>query len=130
MTGRIPITSVEPTVDAGAYPAKSSVGETFTIAATVFREGHDAVNANVAITTPSGQVRRTLMNPGLPGTDRWSVEVTLTEPGMHTFVIEGWGDPYHTWRHAAEIKVPAGIDLELVFAEGVAFFERAAATPS
>ena len=43
MTGRIPITDVTPTVDAGAYPAKSSVGETFTIAATVFREGHDSM---------------------------------------------------------------------------------------
>ena len=53
MTGRIPITEVTPTVDAGAYPAKSAVGETFTIAATVFREGHDAVNANVVLTSPS-----------------------------------------------------------------------------
>jgi len=127
VTGRIPITAVEPIVAAGAYPAKSSVGETFTISATVFREGHDAVNANVAITAPSGQVRRMLMTPGTPGTDRWSVEVTLTEPGLHTFVVEGWSDPYGTWRHSAEIKVPAGIDLDLVFAEGVAFFERAAA---
>ena len=63
MTGRIPITDVSPTVDAGAYPAKASVGETFTIAATVFREGHDAVNANVVLTSPTGQTRRMLMTP-------------------------------------------------------------------
>ena len=127
MTGRIPITDVTPTVDAGAYPAKSSVGETFTIAATVFREGHDAVNANVVLTSPTGQTRRMLMTPVGQGTDRWTVDVTLQEQGAWTFAIEGWSDPYGTWRHNAEIKIPAGLDVDLMFAEGAAFFDRAAA---
>jgi starch synthase (maltosyl-transferring) len=127
MTGRIPITDVTPTVDAGAYPAKSSVGETFTIAATVFREGHDAVNANVVLTSPTGQTRRMLMTPVGQGTDRWTVDVTLNDQGAWTFAVEGWSDPYGTWRHNAEIKIPAGIDVELMFAEGAAFFDRAAA---
>jgi starch synthase (maltosyl-transferring) len=127
MTGRIPITDVTPTVDAGAYPAKAVVGETFTIAATVFREGHDAVNANVVLTSPSGQTRRMLMSPVGQGTDRWTVDVTLQEQGAWTFAVEGWSDPYGTWRHNAEIKVPAGIDVDLMFAEGAAFFDRAAA---
>ena len=127
MTGRIPITEVTPTVDAGAYPAKASVGETFTIAATVFREGHDAVNANVVLTSPSGQTRRMLMTPVGQGSDRWTVDVTLQEQGAWTFAVEGWSDPYGTWRHNAEIKIPAGIDIDLMFAEGAAFFDRAAA---
>ncbi|HEY0621182.1 MAG TPA: maltotransferase domain-containing protein, partial [Kribbella sp.] len=127
MTGRIPITEVTPTVDAGAYPAKASVGETFTIAATVFREGHDAVNANVVLTSPKGQTRRMLMTPVGQGTDRWTVDVTLQEQGAWTFAVEGWSDPYGTWRHNAEIKIPAGIDIDLMFAEGAAFFDRAAA---
>ncbi|MER7249022.1 alpha-1,4-glucan--maltose-1-phosphate maltosyltransferase [Kribbella sp. NPDC000426] len=127
MTGRIPITEVTPTVDAGAYPAKSAVGETFTIAATVFREGHDAVNANVVLTSPSGQTRRMLMSPVGQGSDRWTVDVTLQEQGAWTFAVEGWSDPYGTWRHNAEIKVPAGLDVDLMFAEGAAFFDRAAA---
>ncbi|MFD7157573.1 alpha-1,4-glucan--maltose-1-phosphate maltosyltransferase [Kribbella sp. NPDC059898] len=127
MTGRIPITDVTPTVDAGAYPAKAVVGETFTIAATVFREGHDAVNANVVLTSPSGQTRRMLMTPGAPGTDRWTVDVTLQEQGAWTFAVEGWSDPYGTWRHNAEIKIPAGLDVDLMFMEGAAFFDRAAA---
>jgi starch synthase (maltosyl-transferring) len=127
MTGRIPITDVTPTVDAGAYPAKASVGETFTIAATVFREGHDAVNANVVLTSPTGQTRRMLMTPVGQGSDRWTVDVTLHEQGAWTFAIEGWSDPYGTWRHNAEIKIPAGLDVDLMFAEGAAFFDRAAA---
>ncbi|MFF1798478.1 maltotransferase domain-containing protein, partial [Kitasatospora sp. NPDC058263] len=45
--GRIPVLDVSPLVDAGRRPAKAVVGETFAVTATVFREGHDAVNANV-----------------------------------------------------------------------------------
>ena len=37
-------------------------------------------------------------------------------PGRST--IEGWSDPFATWRHDAEIKIPAGLDVELMFAEG------------
>ena len=32
--------------------------------------------------------------------------------------IESWSDPYATWRHAAEIKIAAEIDVELMLLEG------------
>ena len=44
---RIPVTKVSPVIEGGAYPAKAVVGESIPIRATVFREGHDAVNASV-----------------------------------------------------------------------------------
>src|SRR5579875_3976607 len=59
--GRIPALNVRPTVGDGDFPTKSVVGEPFTVTATVFREGHDAVNASVAITDPDGVVRRVPM---------------------------------------------------------------------
>src|SRR3989442_1455104 len=43
--GRIPILDVSPSVDGGRWPSHAVVGETVTFSATVFREGHDAVNA-------------------------------------------------------------------------------------
>ena len=52
--GRIPVTKVSPVIEGGAYAAKASVGEAVPIRATVFREGHDAVNASVVLTDPSG----------------------------------------------------------------------------
>ena len=54
-------------------------------------------------------------------------EVAADREGAWSFRVEGWSDPYGTWRHNAEIKVPAGIDVDLMFAEGSAFFDRAAA---
>ncbi|HSK28220.1 MAG TPA: maltotransferase domain-containing protein, partial [Jiangellales bacterium] len=127
MTGRIPILDVEPTVACGAYPAKVVVGEAFEISATVFREGHDAVNANVVLTDPSGRDRGAVpMQPGAPGLDRWHATVSADEVGTWGFSVEGWGDPWATWHHTAEVKVPAGIDVELVFAEAAQLLERAA----
>ncbi|HET8716263.1 MAG TPA: alpha-1,4-glucan--maltose-1-phosphate maltosyltransferase [Nocardioidaceae bacterium] len=127
MVGRIPITDVTPVVHCGRYPAKATVGETFPVSATVFREGHDALNADVVLTDPDGVRRpwvRMSRHPTEP--DLWQAEVTPDAVGAWTFDIEGWGDPVATWRHAAGIKVPAGLDVELMFAEGALLLERLA----
>ncbi|MER6113526.1 maltotransferase domain-containing protein, partial [Streptomyces hirsutus] len=50
--GRIPVRDVRPTVECGRRPVKAVVGETFEVTATVFREGHDAVAANVVLKDP------------------------------------------------------------------------------
>ena len=128
MVGRIPVMEVSPVVDHGRYPAKAVVGEPFTVSALVFREGHDALSADVVLTDPAG-VRR----PGVRMTkdketpDLWSAEVSADTPGAWSFEVEGWSDPIATWRHNAEIKIPAGIDVELMFTEGVLLLERVAA---
>ncbi|NED74408.1 DUF3416 domain-containing protein, partial [Streptomyces sp. SID9944] len=61
-----------------------------------------------------------------PGTDRWGATVTAGEPGRWTYAVEAWSDPIATWRHHAKIKIPAGIDTELVLEEGARLHERAA----
>ena len=125
MVGRIPITDVTPVVDCGRYPAKAAVGEPFTVSALVFREGHDALNAHVVLTDPEG-VRRpwVRMTPDEDEPDVWAAQVTPDRPGAWAFEVEGWGDPVATWRHAAGIKIPAEIDVDLMFAEGVLLLER------
>ncbi|RCG32298.1 alpha-1,4-glucan--maltose-1-phosphate maltosyltransferase [Sphaerisporangium album] len=127
MIGRIPIQDIHPVVDCGRWPAKSAAGETFEIAATVFREGHDAVAAGVVLFAPDGSRRPLLlMREGEPGTDRWSVEVTLPTEGMWQYRVEAWSDPAATWLHDAGIKIPRGIDVDLMCEEGARVFERAA----
>jgi starch synthase (maltosyl-transferring) len=125
---RIPVHKVSPVIEGGAYPAKAAVGESIPIRATVFREGHDAVNASVVLTDPAGNERREPMRPTTPvGFDWWMASVVLDSEGMWTFRVEGWSDPWETWVHTAEIKIPAGIDVALVCVEGIALFEKAAA---
>ncbi|MFH8804865.1 maltotransferase domain-containing protein, partial [Streptomyces sp. NPDC017936] len=126
--GRIPVLDVRPVVQHGRRPAKAVVGETFQVSATVFREGHDAVAADVVLRGPGGRPgTRTPMRELAPGTDRWGAEVTPDAPGLWTYAVEGWSDPVGTWRHHARIKIPAGIDTELVLEEGARLHERAAA---
>jgi starch synthase (maltosyl-transferring) len=128
MIGRIPVVDVRPVVDCGRRPAKAVVGETFEVTATVFREGHDAVAANVVLRDPAGRSGPwTPMRELEPGSDRWGALVTPTAEGRWTYTVEAWSDPVATWRHVAGIKVPAGIDTELVLAEGALLHERAAA---
>lgn len=128
VTGRIPILAVEPVVLGGRRPAKAVVGETFQVSATVFREGHDAVAANVVLRDPAGRAGPwTPMRELAPGTDRWGADVTPDAHGDWTFAVQAWSDPVATWRHHAEIKIPAGIDTGLVLLEGSRLYERAAA---
>jgi starch synthase (maltosyl-transferring) len=125
MVGRIPIMAVTPVIEGGRYPAKATVGESFPVSALVFREGHDALSADVVLTAPDGKRRpRTPMSKDPHEPDLWHAEVTPDQQGRWAFAIEGWGDPIATWRHDAEIKIPAGIDVELMFTEGALLLER------
>ncbi|MCZ9353498.1 alpha-1,4-glucan--maltose-1-phosphate maltosyltransferase, partial [Streptomyces mutabilis] len=126
--GRIPVRDVHPVVDHGRRPAKAVAGETFQVTASVFREGHDAVAANVVLKDPEGRPGPwTPMRELAPGSDRWGAEVTPDAPGNWTYRVEAWSDPVTTWQRHARIKVPAGIDTGLVLEEGAELYRRAAA---
>ncbi|KAK1182239.1 alpha-1,4-glucan--maltose-1-phosphate maltosyltransferase [Streptomyces sp. NBS 14/10] len=128
MIGRIPVLDIRPLIDCGRRPAKAVVGESFEVSATVFREGHDAVRANVVLRDPAGRSGPwTPMHELAPGTDRWGAEVTPSAQGRWSYTVEAWSDPITTWRHHATIKIPAGIDTDLVLEEGARLHERAAA---
>ncbi|MGW2089192.1 alpha-1,4-glucan--maltose-1-phosphate maltosyltransferase [Streptomyces sp. NPDC001880] len=127
MIGRIPVLDVRPLVDCGRRPAKAVAGETFQVTATVFREGHEAVAANVVLTDPNGHPGPwTPMRELAPGTDRWGADVTPGSEGRWTYTVEAWSDPVSTWRQHARIKIPAGTDTALVLTEGAELYERAA----
>ncbi|MEU5884605.1 alpha-1,4-glucan--maltose-1-phosphate maltosyltransferase [Spirillospora sp. NPDC047279] len=125
--GRIPILDVEPARTCAPWTAKAVTGETFTVSATVFREGHEMLGAAVVLRTPGGEaLPPERMTPHDDGTDRMSAEVTPTAAGHWHYRIEAWGDPIAHWRHDALIKVPRGQDVELMFTEGAQLFRRAA----
>jgi starch synthase (maltosyl-transferring) len=129
MVGRIPIMNVTPVVDPsvhkGTLPAKATVGEPVPVTASVFREGHDRLGAEVVLTDPRG-VRRPpvpmVKHADIP--DRYEAWVTPDLPGRWTFEVQSWSDPIGTWQHAAGLKIPAGVDVDLMFLEGRLLFER------
>ena len=122
--GRIPVQDVQPQVDGGLRPAKAVVGEEFDVTATVFREGHDAVNATLVLTDPDGVEHHQPMVCTNPGLNHWVTPVALDRTGWWSYRVEGWSDPYGTWEHDASIKVRANVDTELMLEEGALLLER------
>ncbi|WP_205470944.1 alpha-1,4-glucan--maltose-1-phosphate maltosyltransferase [Nocardioides sp. SYSU D00038] len=125
MVGRIPVMDVTPVVDLGRQPAKATVGEPFPVRATVFREGHDRLGAEVVLTGPDGERRPPVrMTPVDDVPDRFEAWLLPDDGGSWTFEISAWSDPVATWQHHAAVKVPAGVDVELVFTEGGLLLEQ------
>src|SRR3954470_8979764 len=130
MVGRIPVMDVMPLVDLGRLPAKATVGESLPVRATVFREGHDRLGAEVVLVAPDGSRRP----PGRMGADgdapdRYVAWVTPDREGAWTFEVHAWSDPLATWEHDAGLKIPAGVDVELMFTSGGLLPDRVAADP-
>jgi starch synthase (maltosyl-transferring) len=126
--GRIPILDVQPVVQCGRYPAKAVPGEQVEVTATVFREGHEMLGAAVVLRDPQGRNQPPVAMRELEvGSDRYGALVTPTSEGLWQFRVEAWGDPIARWRHDADIKVPIGQDVDLMFAEGALLLRRAAA---
>ncbi|MEA3078017.1 MAG: hypothetical protein QOF60_2925 [Actinomycetota bacterium] len=128
MIGRIVIDDVRPRTPTRAYPAKAVVGETVTISADVFKDGHDILAARV-LWRPTGKPQwneapLAVENAGL---DRWAGTIVPTTLGRHELVVEAWTDRYATWRHKAEAKLGAGQDIATELEEGALLLEARAA---
>ena len=81
--GRIPVLDVRPQVQHGRRPAKAVVGEAFEVSATVFREGHDAVAANVVLTGPDGTLAVQIAGGSSYATSRLGDVETLHAMTVH-----------------------------------------------
>jgi starch synthase (maltosyl-transferring) len=123
--GRIPIRDLSPVQPEDRWPAKAFAGEVVPFEATIFRDGHDLLGADLLLTDPAGSQSRHRMRQTAPESDRWRALAELTTVGTWHFRVEAYGDDWATWLHTADIKVPLGQDVELVFAEGLRLLERA-----
>jgi len=123
--GRIPVLDVTPVVNHGRHPAKASVDEAFEVSALVFREGHDQLGAEVVLTGPDGVRRPPLRMAAVEGdVSRMAATAQPDTEGSWTFEVQAWSDPIGTWLHDAGIKIRAGVDVDLMFAEGVLLLRR------
>ena len=122
--GRIPIVDVQPVVDGGRFPARCVQDESVTVSATAFREGHDAMGVQLVLIDPDGTEQRRALTSVNPGLDLWETTIRPATTGHWSFRIEAHSAPYDSWAHVAEVKIPAGIDADLVCAEGVLVLQR------
>lgn len=108
-----------------AFAPKARAGEVLPFRATIFKEGHDELGAELLLTDPSGTITAHRLNPDAPGTDAWVTEVVLPTPGDWSFEFRAWTDDWASWLATASVKIPASIDVELTLDTGAVLLHRA-----
>ena len=127
---RIEIQHPEPAVDAGDYPAKRCVGDTITVSADIFRDGHDLLRAVIRYRGPGDtdhlEAEMHRIDAHIEGV-RWSGGFEVDRIGRWEYTIEAWTDVFGTWRDELGRKVTAGQhDLQGEVSEGHQLLKLAA----
>jgi starch synthase (maltosyl-transferring) len=129
---RIRIRPLSPIIDCGRYAPKRCAGDTVTVAADVFSDGHEKLRAVVRYRSPGG---RTWLEAEMHPVDaqyngvRWEGAFPVERPGAWELGVEAWFDLFATWRDELARKVEAGVDEDLSgeLSEGAVLLEQALA---
>ncbi|HYF45099.1 MAG TPA: alpha-1,4-glucan--maltose-1-phosphate maltosyltransferase [Acidimicrobiales bacterium] len=122
---RVVISNVQPTVDAGTYPAKRVVGEPVVVEADLVADGHDLLRGAVRHRPGGGRWTEVEMALAYEGLDRWSACFVPRQEGRHEFVVRGWIDHAGTWLHGTRRKLQAGQDVTVELLQGAEHVEAA-----
>jgi starch synthase (maltosyl-transferring) len=121
---RIQIQDMSPVVDCGRYAAKACIGDDVRVEATIFRDGHDLLGAELRTKEPGAtQWRATPMTE--LGNDRWATSFAPNSCGRWSYRIEAWVDPVASFQWELRRKRDAGQeDLSSELAEGTVLLGR------
>ena len=94
---RVVIEALAPEIDGGRFPIERTVGESVSVAADVFADGHDRVAA-VVLHRRQGDLSwsESAMQP--LSNDRWHAAFEVSELGSYLYTVEAWIDGFDTWR--------------------------------
>ncbi|MDY7231509.1 alpha-1,4-glucan--maltose-1-phosphate maltosyltransferase [Hyalangium rubrum] len=127
--GSVVIESVRPEVDGGRSGVKRVVGDTFTVKADLFKEGHDILVAVVRWRQSSPAAQQTQWSE-VPmralGNDLWAADFPLARNGRYEYTVEAWPDLFATWASELKRKVDVGRDVRSELLEGAGLLEGAA----
>ncbi|HZL29105.1 MAG TPA: alpha-1,4-glucan--maltose-1-phosphate maltosyltransferase [Acidobacteriaceae bacterium] len=93
---RVVIEEIQPQIDGGRYPAKRVVGDTVSVSAAIFGDGHDHVAARLLYRAAGS--KKWLAAPfGAPDNDVWPAQFVVDKIGPWQFTVEAWVDHFDTW---------------------------------
>src|SRR5436190_10305313 len=107
---RVIVENVQPEIDCGRFAVKRVVGETVEVEADVFTDGHDEISVAL-LHRKDGDSAWTRVPMKSLGNDRWAGRFVVTEMGSHRYSVEGWIDPFRTWRRDLVKRLEAGQDV-------------------
>ena len=110
LEGRVVIEAVSPQVENGRVAAKRIVGESVSISADIFTDGHETIGAELLYRPiDEKKWRRTPMH--LVENDRWIGHFIPERPLKYVFTIEAWRDPFASWTKDMAKRIAAAQDI-------------------
>ena len=102
---KVVIENVEPELDCGLYAVKREVGDTVTVRADIFKEGHDAIAAAVWY-RPEDEKAWRESRMKFWDNDRWEGTFSVDRNCRWYFTVVAWTDAFGTWqqRPAQEVR--------------------------
>lgn len=123
---RVVIEGITPQVDDGCFAVKRVVGETVTVEADVFADGHDRIASTLLYRHETEADWTEVAMTALPN-DRWRGSFTVDRLGRYHYSVIGWVDAFASWRHDfrrrpdndPDISISARVGAELLHAVAV-----------
>lgn len=122
---RVVIDSVRPQIDAGRFAIKRSLGETVTVRADVFTDGHDRIHVELLYRGPH-QDSWTVQPMTARINDEWVASFTVCALGEYLYTVRAWVDRFATWQADLARRIETGQDIALEFRIGAAMLTTVA----
>lgn len=123
---RVIIENVQPQIDGGLYRAKRTVGESVTVTADIFADGHDHIRGQLLYKKDDTSVwQRIELKPTY--NDGWYATFPVEEKGIYTFTVVAWLDHLDTWYDGFKKKAAAKVDVHVELMEGAIMLKKLAA---
>ena len=122
---RVVIEGVAPEIDGGRFAIKRTVGESVRVQAIVFADGHDSIACDLLYRS-AGAAEWLHVPMTARGNDCWEAEFPVATLGRHFYTVQGWIDPFSTWRLDLQKRIAAGQELSVEMPIGAALVELAA----
>src|SRR5688572_30371482 len=121
---KVDVLDVFPHLDHGRHPIKRVEGENFHVSASVVKEGHDRLSAEIVYRKAgTKEWQRAPMHLDPQG---WfHGDFKLGEPGAYEYTVAAWTDRFGSWQHEVDRKFSDGQDVRSELLEGLAMIEAA-----
>ena len=117
---RIVIENVMPQLDSGAFYIKRITGQTVTVTADVFSDGHDVIECCVKFKHETDKNWEEVRMQATEN-DAWTAEFTVEKQGNYTYFVEGWVDYALNWQHGTERKIQDNQQVKSELLEGAEY---------
>lgn len=122
---RVAIDSVRPQIDGGRFPIKRSLGETVTVKADVFADGHDRIRVELLHRGPR-QDAWTVEPMVHRVNDEWVACFSVSELGDYSYTVRAWVDHFATWQADLAKRIEADQDVTVELKIGAELLAAAA----